>query len=227
MSRDRTRTSMRDLITEADRREIAGAEWMDRAALVRALEVSDGDAALGPLARARRFFGQVTGLGRVAKVVRSAIDPARPEPPSLVTERAQPLVSERVSRAVEETVDAAGPVLVDEPAIPASSELLAGDPSFGGLRVVSRGGHAWLVWRAPASRLAAIGRGETLTLRLVSIGCTIGVPGAEVVVETADEAGLGLEGVRRAPDSRGQSCVAAIGVGRGDGFVAVAHARVA
>jgi len=225
MSRDRTRTSMRDLITEAERREIAGAEWMDRAALVRALEASDGDAALGPLARARRFLGQVTGLGRVAKVVRSAIDPARPEPLSLVTERTQARVRERVAPVVEEAFPTAS--IEAPPAIPATSDLLAGDPSFGGLRVVSRGGHAWLVWRAPASRLAAIGRGETLTLRLVSIGCTIGVPGAEVVVETADEAGLGLEGVRRAPDSRGQSCVAAIGVGRGDGFVAVAHARVA
>lgn len=247
MSRhDRTRLSMRDLIAEAERREIAGAEWMDRATLVRALEERDGEGALGPLARARRFLGQVTGLGRVAKVVRGAIDPARPDAPSLVTERAQPSVSaepveiarEHVSEgAVVDAIAANDLPIVSEPApsapppmeiaVPASSELLAGDPSFGGMRVVNRNGRAWLVWRAPGARMAAIGGGSELTLRMVSVGCEIGEPDAEVVVETADESGVALEGVRALPDTHGRQCVAAIGVGRGNAFVAVAHARVA
>lgn len=240
MSRhDRTRLSMRELIAEAERREIAGAEWMDRATLLRALDETDADGGLSPLARARRFLGQVTGLGRVVKVVRGAIDPARPEPPSLVTsERAHvevappaPIASP-VIEAIEEEVAPIGapvqaPAASATEAPPPASELLAGDPSFGGMRVVNRGGRGWLVWRAPGARLAAIGRGTDLTLRMVSIGCAIGEPNAEVVVETADEIGLALEGVRALPDARGRQCVAAIGVGRGDGFVAVAHARVA
>lgn len=258
MSRqDRSRMSIRELIAEAERREIAGAEWMDRAALVRALEEGDGssEGALGALARARRFFGHVTGLGRVAKVVRGAIDPARPSAPTLVRERAEPERTEEVPaapvlRTTEATeapeagagaiTDHAGPAApapvatsVREEAIatPAASELLAGDPSFGGVRVVSRNGRAWLVWRAPGARLAALsGRAtppDELTLRMVSVGCAIGEPNAEVVVETADESGLGLEGVRALPETRGRQCVAAIGVGRGERFVAVAHARVA
>lgn len=270
MSRqDRSRMSIRELIAEAERREIAGAEWMDRAALVRALEEGDAssEGALGALARARRFFGHVTGLGRVAKVVRGAIDPARPSAPTLVRERAEPERTEEVPaapvlRTTEATeapeagagaiTDHAGPAApelvariasaapaapvatsVREEAIatPAASELLAGDPSFGGVRVVSRNGRAWLVWRAPGARLAALsGRAtppDELTLRMVSVGCAIGEPNAEVVVETADESGLGLEGVRALPETRGRQCVAAIGVGRGERFVAVAHARVA
>ncbi len=241
MSRqDRTRTSMRELIDEAERREIAGAEWMDRAALVRALETTDADASLGPLARARRFLGQVTGLGRVAKVVRGAIDPARPESPTLVTYRARAEVDEvvsdvRVTPVIEETAAPASeaPITTSEeivevaPVAPGASELLGSDPSFGGMRVVNRDGRAWLVWRAPSSRIAAIGRGTELTLRVVSIGCAIGERDAEVVVETADESGLALEGVRLLPTVRSGQCVAAIGVGRGEAFVAVAHARVA
>ena len=61
----------------------------------------------------------------------------------------------------------------------------------------------------------------------MSIDCTIGQPGAEVVVVTDDEPGLATEGVRALPEVRARQCIAAIGVGRGDGFVAVAHARVA
>ncbi len=104
------------------------------------------------------------------------------------------------------------------------------------MRVVSKDGRAWLVWRASGSRVAAIlassARGELdpgkeLTLRLVSVGCAIGEPDAEVVIETADESGLALEGVRPLPDVHGRPCVAAIGVGRGAEFVSVAHARVA
>jgi hypothetical protein len=254
MSRqDRSRMSMRELIAEAERREIAGAEWMDRAALVRSLEEGDGEGSLGALARARRFFGQVTGLGRVAKVVRSAIDPARPEAPSLATAREAEPVIEEVAPPANETHERAeapleataprietpevAPAPPTETLVPATSELLAGDPAFGGMRVVNRDGRAWLVWRAPGSRLAALvasstpphatGYGTVLTLRLVSIGCAIGDPNAEVVVDTADETGLALEGVRALPDVRGRPCVAAIGLGRGDGFVAVAHARVA
>lgn len=252
---DRTRMSMRELIAEAERREIAGAEWMDRAALLRALEEGDGGSTLGALARARRFFGQVTGLDKVVKVVRGAIDPARPEAPTLVTEPrdASPRATNadeprlpdaaRATPAVVDEAPAESPTLAEPPpreaappAVapvstetlpPRPAELLASDPSFGGMRVVSRDGSSWLVWRAPSARLAAIGRGTELTLRLVSIGCAIGEPDAQVVVETADEGGLALEGVRALPDVRGRPCVAAIGVGRGPEFVAVAHARVA
>lgn len=261
---DRSRTSMRELIAEAERREIAGAEWMDRAALLRSLEEGDGSSALGTLARARRFFGQVTGLDKVVKVVRGAIDPSRPESPSLVVERTTPseppvpaaavareIVSAESARTepsvsdvvaapppseVRDVGEAVVPAAVQQATrldasghtlVPRADDLLGSDPSFGGLRVVSRDGRAWLVWRAPSSRLAAIGRGDELTLRVVSIGCEIGEPDASVVVETADESGLAREGVRALPDVRGRPCVAAIGVGRGAEFVAVAHARVA
>ena len=71
MSDDTSKKTMRELIEEAERRGIASAEWMDRAALVRALSEADRPS-LGPLARARRFLGAVTGA------VRSVMDPARP-----------------------------------------------------------------------------------------------------------------------------------------------------
>jgi len=233
MSRhDRSRTSMRDLIAEAERREIRGAEWMDRATLVRALEEGDADTAIGAIARARRFLGQVTGLDRVVRVVRGAIDPPRPQAlsfaevaPAAPAAPALPIAEPVIEAPIEVLPEPR--IVIEPPTPPAASELLAGDPSFGGLRVVSREGHSWLVWRAPASRVAAIGRGSELTLRIVSIGCSIGEPDAEVIVHTNDERGLALEGVRPAPEASGRSCVAAIGLGSGEGFVAVAHARVA
>ena len=70
---DRSRMPMSDLIREADEREIAGAEWMDRATLVRALEAGE-DRPKGILARARRFLGQVTGLDRVVKAGRAEVE---------------------------------------------------------------------------------------------------------------------------------------------------------
>ncbi len=190
----------------------------------------------GALARARRFIGQVTGLDRVAKVVRGAIDPIRPEPPTLVTEPMRPATTPVVAAPVEiapvevapvtlapveiETV-ASVTVEVEAPA-PTPIELLDGE----GMCVVHRGGRAWLVWRAPSSRLTAIGKGDEMTLRTVSIGCAIGELDAEVRVETADELGLAREGARALSDVP-RPCIAAIGVGRGSEFVAVAHARVA
>ena len=192
----------------------------------------------GALARARRFIGQVTGLDRVAKVVRGAIDPMRPEPPTLVTEPMRPATTvERGEIApvqiapveiapvtlapVEIETIASVTVEVEAPA-PTPIELLDGE----GMCVVHRGGRAWLVWRAPPSRLTAIGKGDAMTLRTVSIGCAIGELDAEVRVETADELGLAREGARALSDVP-RPCIAAIGVGRGSEFVAVAHARVA
>lgn len=194
------------------------------------------DTERGAIARARRFIGQVTGLDRVAKVVRGAIDPVRPEPPTLVTQPMRqapspveitpieiaPLDLAPVAVApVEIETIATVTVEVEAPA-PTPIELLDGE----GMCVVHRGGRAWLVWRAPSSRLTAIGKGDAMTLRTVSIGCAIGELDAEVRVETADELGLAREGARALSDVP-RPCIAAIGVGRGSEFVAVAHARVA
>jgi hypothetical protein len=186
----------------------------------------------GALARARRFIGQVTGLDRVAKVVRGAIDPMRPEPPTLVTEPLRPRATPAVEIApVEIAPVALAPVEIEtiasvtvevEAPAPTPIELLDGE----GMCVVHRGGRAWLVWRAPSSRLTAIGKGDEMTLRAVSIGCAIGELDAEVRVETADGLGLAREGARALSDVP-RPCIAAIGVGRGSEFVAVAHARVA
>ena len=233
---DRSRMSMSDLIREADEREIAGAEWMDRATLVRALEAGE-DRPKGILARARRFLGQVTGLDRVVKTSRADVEREWKVGSESAGESEQVLVrvseSERERESENESeneseLEPKSQLEADPtPPTPRASDLLAGDPSFGGMRVVSRDGHSWLVWRAPTTRLAAVGGGTDLTLRMVSIHCAIGEPDADVIVETADESGLALEGVRAIPFIAGRQCVAAIGVGRGDGFVAVAHARVA
>ncbi|MFO0684858.1 MAG: hypothetical protein U0234_22565 [Sandaracinus sp.] len=240
--KDRARMPMHELIADAERRGIAGAEWMDRASLVRALDEADGGDRGGPLARARRLLGD--GIERVVSVMRGRSErPSRPPPPVVVpvepepTTHAEPARAETTTAEVargEEAVIELAPIeltLASDPTPAATPpplpDLLTTDPSFGGLRVVARDERRFLVWRAPSARLAAIGRGETLTLRLVSIGCAIGDPSAQVVIETADEPGLASEGVRALPTSKAQRCVAAIGVGRGSDFVAIAHARVA
>lgn len=242
--KDRARMPMHELIADAERRGIAGAEWMDRASLVRALDEADGGDRGGPLARARRLLGD--GIERVVSVMRGRSErPSRPPPPVVVPVEpepahqapAEPTRGEASTTEQTRSEDAAiepAPIeltLASDPtpaaAPPVLPDLLTTDPSFGGLRVVARDERRFLVWRAPSARLAAIGRGEALTLRLVSIGCAIGDPSAQVVIETADEPGLAKEGVRALPTSKAQRCVAAIGVGRGSDFVAIAHARVA
>jgi hypothetical protein len=238
--RDRSRMTMSELIAEAERNDITGAEWMDRAGLVRALEEKTGEGSLGPLARARRLLGAMTGIDRMVKVVRGAIDPTRPEPVVLVTDRERVESAETVAPPPPVVAEPVHEVRVEAPVVeltpdaratsvgaPAPEDLLATEPVPSGMRVVRRDGRAWVVWRAPSARLAAIGRGSDLTLRIVSIDCAIGEPDAQVVVETEEETGVALEGVRVLPESRGKSTVAAIGVGRGADFVAVAHARVA
>jgi hypothetical protein len=228
---DRSRKTMRQLIAEAEQRGIAGAEWMDREALLRAL--ADGERrAGGALARARRFLGEVTGIDRMVRAVRGVI-----ESEESAGENASASASASASESASESASASGSGSASASASASASERATGpavaplvpanDPSFGGIRVVHRDGSAWLVWRAPTARIAAIGRGSELTLRLVSVGCAIGQHDAEVIVETADEPGLALEGVRAVPDLGGRPCVSAIGVGRGEHFVAVAHARVA
>lgn len=243
--KDRARMPMHELIAEAERREIAGAEWMDRPSLVRALEQADGEERGGALARARRLLGD--GIGRVVSAMRGRSErPSRPPPPVVLPVESEPEVGATPAASVSEPARVAEPssstetsaemtpielplVSTVSPAAPAPTppDLLTTDPSFGGLRVVARDERRFLVWRAPSARLAAIGRGDELTLRLVSIGCAIGDPSAQVVIETADEPGLASEGVRALPTSQAQRCVAAIGVGRGSDFVAIAHARVA
>lgn len=241
--KDRARMPMQELIAEAERRDIAGAEWMDRASLVRALDEADGHERGGALARARRLLGD--GIGRVVSVMRGRSErPSRPPPPVVVPVEAEPVHEAAETAAAAEPVRSearpADPTPIEPapieltlasdaaaPAPLALPDLLPTDPSFGGLRVVAQDERRFLVWRAPSARLAAIGRGEELTLRLVSIGCAIGDPSAQVVIETADEPGLASEGVRALPASKAQRCVAAIGVGRGSDFVAIAHARVA
>lgn len=246
MSDDASKKTMRELIEEAERRGIASAEWMDRAALVRALSEADRPS-LGPLARARRFLGAVTGA------VRSVMDPVRPsselvdrtrrssaapEPASFVAPASVPeaaIAEEGTDAPIEASVPVAesAPPAATAPAptvvetVPSSAPTL--EPSSTGLRVIARDGRSWLVWRAPSARLEAVGKpASELTLRLVSIGCAIGELDADVVVQTEDHAVDSLEGARELPanDLR-QRRVAAIGVGRGEGFVALAHARIA
>jgi hypothetical protein len=235
MSDDRTKKSMRELIEEAERRGIASAEWMDRAALIRALAEADRRSpGLSPLARARRFLGAVTGA------VRSVMDPARPvaevdrsrRPSAPVEPVVHPSPAESTTTAVVETTAAvASAVPPAAPDLSAIEEAPAPrlEPTTTGLRVIAKDGRSWLVWRAPSARLEAVGKpASELTLRLVSIGCAIGELDADVIVSTEDHAIGGLEGARELPanDLR-QRRVAAIGVGRGEGFVALAHARIA
>lgn len=209
------RATHRELALEAGRRGIPNAEWMDRDALIRAIS-DDGDRALSPLARAKRFLGRVTGIARVVDTVRSAVEPAKPQGVSLATAREPLLESQKASR-------------LEEPRQVASDPLL-GDPSFGGLRSVTRGGRTWLVWRADAARLKAMGSDEgPLTLRTVSIGCKYGELDADVVVSTEDVRGVSREGAylldARALEPQ-PNVVAAIGLGVGSDFVALAHTRV-
>jgi hypothetical protein len=210
------RATHRELVVEAERRGIPNAEWMDREALMRAV-VEDGDRALSPLARAKRFLERVTGIGRVVDTVRSAVEPPRPRDVSLARGGREPMVeSQKASR-------------IDEPRQVASDPLL-GDPSFGGLRSVTRGGRTWLVWRADAARLHAMGSEEAeLTLRTVSIGCAFGELDADVVVSTEDVRGVSREGAYLLDMGGVQprpNVVAAIGLGAGSEFVALAHTRV-
>jgi hypothetical protein len=215
---EKRRATHRELVEEAERRGIANAEWMDREALVRALE-GDDDRTLSPLARARRFLGRVTGMARVVDTVRSAVEPPRPRDVSLATgARREPLVEAQTASRIDE------PRQVE-------SDPLLGDPSFGGLRSVTRAGKTWLVWRADPARLHAIGSDGTseLTLRTVSIECAFGELDADVVVKTEDVEGVEPEGARLLGSlglSPRPNVVAAIGLGSGPGFVALAHTRV-
>jgi hypothetical protein len=222
---DMRRATHRELVEEADRRGIPSAEWMDREGLVRAL-ADDADRALSPLARARRFLGRVTGMigpsatpaaiGRVVDTVRSAVEPPRPRDVSLAVAAREPIVEAQMASRI------------DEPRQVASDPLL-GDPTFGGLRSVTRGGRTWLVWRADPARLhARASEDAALTLRTVSIACALGELGADVVVSTEDVATVSLEGayLLGAAHPTRQSVVAAIGLGAGADFVALAHTRV-
>ncbi len=208
------RASHRELVEEAARRGIPKAESLDREALSRALS-GDDDRGLSPLARARRFLGRVTGMGRVVDTVRSVVEPPRPRDVSLAVGAREPLVEAQTAKRIEEPLQV-GDALLD-------------DPSFGGLRSVTRSGKTWLVWRADAARLGATGSDAGLTLRTVSVACAFGELDADVVVKTEDIQGLSREGVHAfgwpAPDAR-PNVVAAIGLGSGADFVALAHTRV-
>lgn len=209
------RATHRELVDEAERRGIANAEWMDREALVRAL-AEDSGRALSPLARARRFLGRVTGIGRVVDTVRSAVEPPRPRDVSLAVGAREPLIEAQSASRIEEPRQVA-------------SDPLLGDPTFGGLRSVTRGGRTWLVWRADAARLEAMGsEAAELTLRTVSIACAFGELDADVVVKTEDVRGVRREGAFLLGSSAGAvaNVVAAIGLGAGSDFVALAHTRV-
>ena len=213
---DVRRATHRELVEEAERRGIANAEWMEREVLVRALS-EEGDRALSALARARRFFGRVTGLGRVAATVRSAVEPPRPPDVSLVPRAREPLVEAQTASRIDEPRQLEGdPLLVD--------------PSFSGLRSVTRAGKTWLVWRADAVRLVAAGSKDAeLTLRTVSIACAFGELDADVTVTTHDLPGMRREGAHSLGGATGgarPNVVAAIGLGTGERFVALAHTRV-
>lgn len=214
MARDLSALSFADLLEEARRRGIVGAETMDRAALIDALSEPERR---GPISLARKLIG---------RVVRAVI-PASPERRS---ERPPP-----VWVAPPSAPEPSAPLLP-----PAAVETLL-DPGFIGLRAIEATGRSGaggggaeeglaIVWRVPEGSLEgaqAISHAAA-DLRLRTVRVRWSESDSELHVERADHGSVRSEGALALPPRvPGERVVVAIGLGSDDGsFVAAIHATL-
>lgn len=210
MARDLTELSLADLLEEARRRGIVGAETMEREALIDVLSEPERR---GPMSMARKLLGRV-----VRAVIPGTGSERRSErPPAMRPREAGPAGMGAV--APPRPVDAASSRLPPDAVDP----LL--DPAFAGICALAGPGLS-IVWRVPEGSLegAQSIAHATADLRLRTVRVRWTEADSDVWVERADHGTVRTEGAIALPErAPGERIVVAIGLAGEDGsFVAAA-----
>ena len=206
MARDLTELSFADLLEEARRRGIVGAETMEREALIDVLSEPERR---GPMSMARKL------LGRVVRAVIPGSERRSERPPAMRPREA----------GAAGTASAVEPRPADAERLPPAAVDPLLDPAFAGICALAGPGLS-IVWRVPEGALEgaqAIAH-ATADLRLRTVRVRWTDAESDVRVERADHGTVRTEGAVALPDrAPGERIVVAIGLAGEDGsFVAAA-----
>ena len=206
MARDLTELSLADLLEEARRRGIVGAETMEREALIDVLSEPERR---GPMSMARKL------LGRVVRAVIPGSERRSERPPAMRPREA----------SAAGTASAVEPRPADAERLPPAAVDPLLDPAFAGICALAGPGLS-IVWRVPEGALEgaqAIAH-ATADLRLRTVRVRWTDAESDVRVERADHGTVRTEGAVALPDrAPGERIVVAIGLAGEDGsFVAAA-----
>lgn len=211
MARGLTELSLADLLEEARRRGIVGAETMEREALIDVLSEPERR---GPMSMARKLLGRV-----VRAVIPGTGSERRSERP--------PAMRPRDAGAAEAGL--VGASTAPPARLPPAAVDALLDPAFTGICALDGHGLS-IVWRVPEGALEgaqAIAH-ATADLRLRTVRVRWADADADVRVERADHGTVRTEGAIALPDrTPGERIVVAIGLAGEDGsFVAAACATL-
>lgn len=232
MGADLSELSYHELLAEARKRGIGGADGLDRATLIETLRASDDRR--GPMSMARALLGRV--VRAVIPTERRSDRPAplRSDPPRTVSEA--PHRADRAGTAPPEAIpelaaaeaakhDASAQLEARNAVLPPSAAELLGDPTFTGVRVVDEGALA-IVWRIGDDRLEAAQALADGEMRLHTVRVSWPAAAPEPRITRDDHGSVRTEGAFALPPrAPGERIVASIGLaGHDGGFVSIDHA---